>query len=71
MRPGERPVAIQDLAPPKSEVKTEKNTAATATNTTAASTVPRSATNASRPVPANIHVKQEKPPPEKRMKFLT
>ena len=64
-------MAIQDLVAPKTEVKVEKPTTAVASSTTAASTVTRPGTSATRTLPANVQIKQEKGPPEKRMKFVT
>ena len=61
VRPGEKPVPVQELMPPKTEVKTEK-ASSTATTTRNAANAPRTS--------ASIQVKQEKFSPEKRMKFI-
>jgi len=72
VRPGERPVALQDLVQPKPDVKVEKTTApATAATTSSAPTATRPTASTARTLPPHMQIKQEKAPPEKRMKFLT
>lgn len=60
LRPGERPVPIQDPAPTKPDPKHDKTS------------VPTSTAARSNPAPAAGQVKQDpKAPSEKRMRFIT